>query len=103
MKSIKFEAGFGSTLAAGLISTVIGGLIILYFTNKNAFNPTSKDNVANKTFDSLYQGATGSTQEAGSDFYDATHNADGSVKIWASPLWLLDKVSGLPTNGVSGF
>lgn len=99
MKNVNVSLGFGGYVAAGL--TV--GIILILLQNKNAFNVTSPENIANKAAVDLYQSVTGSTETPGGDFYSATHNEDGSVKIWAAPLWFLDKVSGVPTNGVSGF
>lgn len=92
---MKISMGFWPTVAA----SVVAGGVLIYLQNKDAFNPVSENNLANQAFENGYEAVTGS-DDAGGDFYTATHNEDGSVKWWAAPLWFLDRAGNLPDNGV---
>ena len=94
--NVNLTLGFGATVAA----SVVAGLVLLWFQNKNAFNPVSGKNLANQGFEAVVKATTGS-DDPGGDFYSWTHNPDGSLKPWSSPLWFLDRLGDLPDKGVS--
>jgi hypothetical protein len=76
-----------------MIGAAAAGLALAYMVTKGAgkvvdmvgdaaqaINPQNNDNIINKGFTSIYQGATGSAGTIGGDFYDAFH---GGVLIAA--------------------
>ena len=87
-------------------AVLIGGIIIAYLILKNdavtavktvagAVNPLDKNNVVNQATESFYKTITDSPNSPGADFYDFTHNEDGSLKWYGTPLYFLDKAIGL--------
>jgi len=85
---------------AVIIGAVVFVAAALYFKiNPELIDPTNDKNLVNQAFEKTTH-AVFDTDDPGGDFYSMTHNEDGSVKLWASPLWFLDKAIGAPTNGV---
>lgn len=71
------SAGSGAVdIAADIASGVVDGAVA-------AVSPTNEQNVFNTSAESIYQGVTGSSGSIGTDYYDSTHNADGSLAWWA--------------------
>lgn len=93
---MKVDMGFWPSVAA----SVIAGGVLIWLQNKDAFNIASENNLANQAFENGYEAVTGS-DDPGGDFWESTHNEDGSVKWWAAPLWFLDRAGNLPDNGIS--
>lgn len=83
-------------------AVLVGGIILAYFILKSdagkivsAVNPLDKNNVINQATEGFYKTITDSPDSPGADFYDFTHNEDGSLKWYGTPLYFLDKAIGL--------
>jgi len=92
---------------------LIGGAWLVYQVMKNdvktgavaavsaigtAVNPVSPDNLANRGLEAVYSGITDSNEPLGADFWSSTHNEDGTLKWFASPLWFVDKAIGVDSG-----